>query len=295
MAEAPIAHEAAAAVVGAVCHVYAGHPFDTVKLRLQTEPAATRSSVIKCFANISQKERPSAFYRGAVPALLSAFAEYGVLFTTNEGIRRGIASLSGAASTDDLSLSMQAVAGGVAGACCGAAMGPFELLKCKLQTQQTQNLNVSRGVQPQGPLACMMDIVRVDGVVGLFRGTSSTIARECPFNAVLFGAYEGVNYATALINGKDSKGSTVQSLVTGGLAGTIAWATILPIDYVKSRIQASQGAQSGSFVSVFSDTLRKQGLRQMYAGFGAVCVRAFTANAALFWGYEQTKRCLLEH
>ena len=65
---------------------------------------------------------------------------------------------------------------------------------------------------------------------------------------------------------------------------------VLPIDFVKSKIQTSNSAQT--FASVFVAELKGRGLRGMYAGFMAVSARAFVANAGVFWGYEQMKLLL---
>merc|ERR1711871_1274231 len=83
-------------------------------------------------------------------------------------------------STKQLSLPMLAVAGGFAGACCGAVMGPFELIKCQLQAEG----------RILGPVGCVKQVIQNEGLQGLLRGTGSTVGREVPFNFVPLGAYE---------------------------------------------------------------------------------------------------------
>lgn len=233
-------------------------------------------------SNMVVSEGPRSLYRGATPALLSGFAEYGVLFGANEAIKGGITRMTGSGSSKGLSLPWQAVAGGLAGICCGAAMGPFELIKCQLQAAGST----------QGVTGCVKQVVQQDGIKGLLRGTGSTIARECPFNFVLLGSYE---LSQSLIE-RDDEATALRTILSGGVAGTCAWIAILPIDHVKSQIQTMHmnvNSRPARFHNVFLDTLRTVGIRGMYAGVSAVCARAFVANAGLFWGYEQTKQMLV--
>jgi solute carrier family 25 carnitine/acylcarnitine transporter 20/29 len=294
MADSPVfdARETIAGVSGAVCHVYFGLPLDTVKVRLQTGGLPPQTSTIGGFVQIVRQEGVAALYKGGTPALGSAFAEYSVLFTVNDAIRRRISRAAGYADAAELPLAWQAIAGGCSGLFSGAAMGAPELIKCRLQASVAQ---VSSGgaqvpAAEAGPIGAAIAIVREQGVAGLFRGTTSTMVRESPFNFVLFGAYETASAAMASSGITERLGSSTQSIIAGGIAGTCAWATILPIDYVKSTISTTNTTKSP--FAVFSEVVRTKGLRHMYVGFGAVSARAFAANAGVFWGYEQTKKLL---
>lgn len=275
--------ESIAGTAGAVCHVYWGHPFDTIKVRLQTGVSSAEHGMMASMSAIARQEGLTGLYQGATPALGSALAEYSVLFTMNDAIRRQTARTLGYADSE-LPLLWQAIAGGAAGTCAGAAMGPPELIKCRLQAEQ------AAGAPSRGVVACVLGILRSEGAIGLFRGTTSTMAREAPFNTVLFGAYEAVNSCMAATGVSDAIGTGTQSILSGGIAGMCAWATVLPIDYVKSIVQTSTKAPSP--MAVFVDVVRTRGVLHMYAGFGAVSARAFVATAGVFWGYEQTKRLL---
>lgn len=144
-----------------------------------------------------------------------------------------------------------------------------------------------------GPIACCAAILREEGVKGMFRGTTSTMVREAPFNMVLFSAYETVNSTMKRVDPSNAYvGVNMSSILAGGIAGMCAWATVLPIDFVKSKIQTSNSAET--FFSVFVKEIKGRGLKGMYAGFGAVSARAFVANAGVFWGYEQTKLLLVD-
>jgi hypothetical protein len=63
--------------------------------------------------------------------------------------------------------------------------------------------------------------VRSDGIGGLFRGLSSLIARDVPFNALFYGSYESCCAALMRAEGLKSKDDLGMSRIffAGGLRG----------------------------------------------------------------------------
>ena len=97
--------ETASGVFGAVCCVYTGLPFDVVKLRLQTQAAASaarpdattankmRSAYngpLDCAGKIARVEGVRALWKGAIPAVGSSCDENAVVFTFNVIFRRAL-------------------------------------------------------------------------------------------------------------------------------------------------------------------------------------------------------------
>ena len=79
----------------------------------------------------------------------------------------------------------------------------------------------------------------------------------------------------------------------GGLAGQIAWACSIVPDSVKSHIQTSQNlSQLPGSMDTFRRIVRQRGYRGLFAGVEVAIVRAYPANAALFVGYEYTRKFL---
>ncbi len=68
----------------------------------------------------------------------------------------------------------------------------------------------------------------------------------------------------------------------GGLAGMTAWTAIFPCDTIKSRMQAGPGTPS--FTEAAKANFKEAGARGFYRGLSACLMRAYPANAALFWG-----------
>lgn len=74
------------------------------------------------------------------------------------------------------------------------------------------------------------------------------------------------------------------------IAGQIAWITSIAPDSIKSVIQTSDKPLT------IRETARtiyaSRGIRGFFSGLGVAVLRAFPANAALFVGYEYTKKLL---
>lgn len=89
--------------------------------------------------------------------------------------------------TTQQSLSTYAISGGFGGFAVSHVLTPVELIKCRLQVQNTPG-------QPQlysGPWDCIKQTMKSEGLVkGLFKGHTATMLREVPGNMAWFGVYE---------------------------------------------------------------------------------------------------------
>ena len=109
-----------------------------------------------------------------------------------------------------------------------------------------------------GPGKLTGQILRQDGVPGLFRGLTATFTREMPGYFFFFMAYEATRHVlTPAGKTKDEIGA-LRTVVAGGVAGGTLWTIIFPADVVKSRLQVS-GA-STPMLTVMTDILKKEGL-----------------------------------
>ena len=75
------------ASIGSVACCYTGQPFDTVKVRMQTNPTAF-PSVAFTSSSIIKNEGVAALWKGAVPTALGMVAENAMAFGVNEALKR---------------------------------------------------------------------------------------------------------------------------------------------------------------------------------------------------------------
>ena len=91
-----------------------------------------------------------------------------------------------------------------------------------------------------GPFRLTADILKSDGIPGLFRGLKPTFAREMPGYFCFFFAYEFCReLLTPEGKTKDEIGP-MRTIVSGGVAGVTLWTVIFPADVIKSRQQVNE-------------------------------------------------------
>jgi len=91
--------------------------------------------------------------------------------------------------------------------------------------------------------------------------------------------------------------SGILETFAGALAGSIAWASIYPLDTIKSAVQAApEGSLQSRYasLSIARDILRRHGPAYFFRGFGACILRAAPVNAVIWPVYEETLRLLGE-
>lgn len=71
------------------------------------------------------------------------------------------------------------------GAVISLLISPVELLKCRLQIEQSYDKSVKKSTS----LSVIRDVLKEDGIFGLFRGLSLTLLREVPGTSIWFIVY----------------------------------------------------------------------------------------------------------
>ncbi|KAG1672759.1 Serine/threonine-protein phosphatase 2A regulatory subunit alpha isoform [Nymphon striatum] len=126
-------------------------------------------------------------------------------------------------------------AGCVGGGAATFITCPVENVKVKLQVQSGSN-----GVY-KGPVDCIVKLIKTRDIAQLYKGFLATFIREFPSSGIYMVTYEAIErLLSSPIDGTIAttlKNSAV-TILAGGTAGVVTWASILPVDVVKSRIQA---------------------------------------------------------
>ncbi|KAJ9582688.1 hypothetical protein L9F63_022971, partial [Diploptera punctata] len=213
---------------------------------------------------------------GVAPIFAMSFFGYGL------GKRL---QMSGA--NDTLSHKQIFLAGAFSGFFTTTFMAPGERIKCLLQIQQG-------GSAPQkykGPVDAVKQLYKEGGIRSIYKGTCATLLRDVPASGVYFLTYEVIQN---LINptGKPDIGM-LASIIGGGSAGVAMWASCMPADVLKSRLQTGKDSFSTNRIrDVFKHLMKKEGFGALYKGITPVMLRAFPANAACFFGFELCNRFL---
>ncbi|MED6133018.1 hypothetical protein PIB30_024392 [Stylosanthes scabra] len=293
-----------AGTVGGAAQLICGHPFDTIKVKLQSQPAPVPgqapkySGAIDAVKKTLAAEGPRGLYKGMGAPLATVAAFNAVLFT----VRGQMESLVRTQPGVPLTVSQQFVCGAGAGVAVSFLACPTELVKCRLQAQSalagtgtgTGTAAAVAAVKYGGPMDVARQVLRSEGGMrGLFKGLLPTMGREIPGNAIMFGVYEAIKQMLA--GGPDTSGLGRGSLIlAGGLAGASFWFIVYPTDVVKSVIQVDDYKNpkfSGS-LDAFRKIKASEGFKGLYKGFGPAMARSVPANAACFLAYEMTRSAL---
>ncbi|KAF8739321.1 hypothetical protein AX14_010094 [Amanita brunnescens Koide BX004] len=172
-----------AGVGSGLTKVAVGHGFDTVKTRMQCSPPGTHRGAIDVLAKIVKNEGILALYKGATPPALGwAFID-AVLFGSLHNyrlflLRNGFTETCPTANQPRLTLLAHGFAGLCAGLTSAVVATPVELLKVKLQLQSQKSVTDR---QFKGPIDCARQIIRAQGVLGMWSGFTGSLAFRSNF------------------------------------------------------------------------------------------------------------------
>jgi len=275
---------------GGMCLVFTGHPLDTIKVRLQTQPlpkpgeALLYSGTIDCFKKTLAREGVKGLYKGMAAPLVGVTPMFAVCFF---GFGLG-KKLQQKGPDDILTYPQLFAAGMLSGVFTTAIMAPGERIKCLLQIQAA-----SGDTKYKGAVDCAKQIYRESGIRGIYRGTALTLMRDVPASGMYFMTYEWLKNLLTPAGKSHSELSVPSILFAGGMAGIFNWAVAIPPDVLKSRFQtAPMGKYPNGFRDVLRELIREEGVASLYKGFTAVMLRAFPANAACFLGFELAMKLL---
>ena len=281
-----------------ICLVLVGHPFDTIKVRLQTDgsgKARRFSGAWGCVKETFLKEGVRGFYRGmAAPLVMTGTVNcllFGMQFNFVAALEKIYGIEEGKFCT---AIAMQAAV--LSGAIIPLVVTPMEGIKARLQVQYVdeRRLVASTATHYSGPLDCAKKVYRNLGLWnGIYRG--NTLVMACRMsNWSYFGGYALANqYLVSNMSGKDNTddkvGRSIATLMAGSFAGVSYWLSCYPLDVLKARIQAAPDKTPPKYPTIAAaarDVWATAGYRGFFAGFAPCALRAMPANAAAFAGFE---------
>ncbi|KAI9094332.1 mitochondrial carrier domain-containing protein [Phlyctochytrium arcticum] len=129
-------------------------------------------------------------------------------------------------------------------------------------------------------------IVKVKGPSGLYSGYSMHLLRDAIGTSMYFCGYETCKY---LLTPTGSEAGPLLHMLSGGMAGSLSWIVLFPIDITKSVLQreALNGTPKYDTALQFvKSRWSKRGLRGFYSGIGPQLLRSFPVHSINFLIYE---------
>lgn len=252
-----------------------GHPFDLVKVRLQT---GLFNSSIECVKQTIVKDGPLGLYRGVLPPLVGVTPMFAVSFWGYDLGKRIVSSATGR-NASDFTIGNTSTAGFISAIPTTLVAAPFERVKVMMQVED--------GSKKSSMGSVIKEMYRTGGIRSIFKGSAATLARDGPGSALYFATYEILKEKLST-PGKDM--SLFAITVAGGFAGVSMWLGVFPIDTIKSTQQSSN--TNVSILKTTKNIYNKGGLKAFFPGVGPALARSFPANAATFLGVELARNFL---
>ncbi|RYP54307.1 hypothetical protein DL768_000881 [Monosporascus sp. mg162] len=285
---------------------YIEYPFDTVKVRLQSQPdhlPLRYTGPLDCFRQSIKADGVMGLYRGITAPLLGAAAETSSLFFF-ERLGREVVYASGYYSHDRvLPLPALWFTGAFSGSLTSFVLTPIELVKCKIQVPMTTSAD---SMAPKAPsiMSVIRGVYKHEGFRGFWHGQMGTFLREAGGCSAWFGSKETTTKLFYLLNERNATSQLEkdalatealplwQQAVAGASAGMSYNFLFFPADTIKSRMQTSPiggSAQNRTFMQEGRALWKQSGLRGMYRGCGITVLRSAPSSAFIFMVYDGLK------
>ncbi|EGG08089.1 uncharacterized protein MELLADRAFT_42989 [Melampsora larici-populina 98AG31] len=266
---------------GGICSVLVGQPFDLTKTRLQTAPPGQYTGAMDVVRKTIARDGFLGFYRGMSSPLIGVTPMFAVSFWGYAMGKKLVYSFTPQRTSTDLSYSEYAIAGGFSALPTTLVAAPMERIKVLLQVDGQSTLQ-----KYSGPMDCVKQVYKEGGLKSLFRGSMATVARDAPGSAAYFVAYESAKRALTPKGSDPNQLNLTTICAAGGFAGIAMWSIAIPPDVIKSRLQAAPTGTYKGFLDCIQITIKQDGMKALFKGFGPAMVRAIPANAATFLGVE---------
>ncbi|CAM6090146.1 unnamed protein product [Calypogeia fissa] len=176
-----------------------------------------------------------------------------------------------------------------------AATFPIDTTKTRLQLQgEGGQVGVKRGA-----FGMVMNIVKEEGIVGLYRGLSPAVLRHTFYTSIRIVTYEQLR--DGLHKGDDQHDiSAARKALIGGASGMFGQMIASPADLVKVRMQSDgrlirmgQAPRYTGVVDAFTKIVKAEGVTGLWRGVGPNVQRAFLVNMGELACYDGAKQWVI--
>ncbi|RQM07829.1 hypothetical protein DH86_00000706 [Scytalidium sp. 3C] len=279
---------------GGVCAVLVGHPFDLVKVRLQTAERGVYSGALDVVRkSVAKDGLGRGLYAGVSAPLVGVTPMFAVSFWGYD-VGKSLVRRFSTVENDTLSVAQVSAAGFFSAIPMTLITAPFERVKVLLQIQGQKQLAPGEKPKYSGGIDVVRQLYKEGGIRSVYRGSFATLARDGPGSAAYFATYEIIKRKLTPVDpvtGKPSGDLSLMAITTAGAAAGVAmWIPVFPVDTVKSRLQTMEG--NPTIGGVISGLYRAGGLKAFFPGIGPALARAVPANAATFLGVELAHKAM---
>ena len=256
------------------------HPIDTIKIVQQS--GKNTGGLFQVAGQIFKESGLAGFYPGVTAYVIGDGLSGAVKFASFEVGKKWLE-----ARTDESKHGVvQFICAAGAMLACSFILVPGEVIKCRLQAGTIDSM-----------LGGIVQIVKDEGIGGLYQGYFSTLVRDVPYTMLELGLYENIKSAIQRYNAKKKSSDAlsqadelVAAAVTGGVTGFVT----TPLDVIKTKLMLTEGGSLG-VMGTLMDTYKAGGVDALFVGVAARVSWILPFTAFYLPVYDMLKRRLLEY
>lgn len=197
------------------------------------------------------------------------------------------------------------IAGATSGASSCMATYPLDIVRTRLTVGITNSnggtlsSSNSRIISSSKILEVLASILQAEGVKGLYRGLTASLAVAVPTFAISFTVYGNMkdrllDAGGVFVNHVNGHLSPVGSLLSGSVSGIVSSTMIFPLDVIRKRLQV-QGVlrthigQEPSILREMAHIYGTEGIRGFYRGVKVEILKVCPMVALTFCSFELIK------
>merc|ERR1712217_987482 len=273
-------------------------PIERVKLLMQTQdsnPDVISGKVQRytgigdCFKRVQTEQGFRAFWRGNLVNCIRYAPQQGSALAFNDALKQLFPKYN-AKTQFWQSFGTNLLSGGLAGGIANTICYPFDFARTRLASDVGKGKKTFNGITD-----CIMKTVKNQGITGLYRGWSITVAGAFVYRAGQIGTFAQI---MAMNPYKEDKGMV--GMVAAFVAAQVARNAVMPFNYpfdtVRRRVMLeSEKAPAdriykGSF-DCAKQVLQKEGLKGMYKGMIPELARGVGGSMVIV-AYDRIKAIL---
>lgn len=294
-------------IVSGAAKLAVGHPFDTIKVRLQVSEHGRFNGPLDCLLKTVRHEGVAGLYKGVTPPMLGWMASDSIMLGSLSVYRRLVlehafasyAPRSGRLSDQSVNEALPALGHACAGALAGWTVSliacPIEQVKGRLQVQYAASKS---GRFYSGPIDCARRLTQSHGIRGLYHGLLATTL----FRSFFFFWWGSYDVFTKTMKKHTALSTPAINFWAGGLSAQVFWLTSYPFDLIKQRIMVDPlGGPLRDGQPRFKNwraavrlLYAETGFRGFWRGFLPCFLRAFPANGTALLAFEAVMRSMPE-
>lgn len=208
-----------AATCSTVASTMVGYPFDTIKTKMQV---GNYKSSLECVTQTVSKEGIRGLYYGVVPVLISTSFFRSITFSMYHSSKVWLSQFP---YTDSDHESLKRISAGLfSGSVVALTSAPLEFIKIQRQSETISNSLNKTHMTLWG---WTKHIYKKKGFMGFYNGLNLQLLRDSLGTAIYFYGYETCK---ELYQSEDGSIPWWALSLSGGLAGSLVWITLFPID-----------------------------------------------------------------